>query len=133
MPARRSPSSVSVASASPVASPSAQPVAAAARRDPAVVAVVNTGRPGRRRAAGVQQALNVPLRTLGQPGRARHVPVTASCGGCDRRWTDEDATHCRGCHGHWADLAGFDEHLADCPKYIPIESPPRSRPRKTFK
>ncbi|MBL7496105.1 hypothetical protein I6A84_01305 [Frankia sp. CNm7] len=83
------------------------------------------------RAAGVQQTLPVPLRGLGQPGRgARHIPVTASCGGCDHRWTEEDATHCRGCHGHWPDLAGFDEHLAACPTYIPIEPPSRSRVRK---
>jgi hypothetical protein len=91
---------------------------------------VSTGRSTRRALAGVQQSLNVPLRTLGQPGRNKHVPVTASCGGCEHRWTDEDAAHCRGCHGHWADLAGFDDHLVDCPTYVPIEPPARTRTRK---
>jgi hypothetical protein len=80
--------------------------------------------------AGVQQALPVPLRALGQPGRDKHIPVTASCGGCDRQWTEEDAAHCRGCHGHFADVVGFDEHLAECPTYVPIEAPVRGRSRK---
>ncbi|MBL7493085.1 hypothetical protein I6A60_39640 [Frankia sp. AgB1.9] len=90
---------------------------------------MSAGRPARR-AAGVQQALPVPLRGLGQPGRGRHVPVIASCGGCDQRWTDEAATHCRGCHGHWPDLAGFDEHLPACPAYVSFVPPSRSRARK---
>ncbi|MBX6390310.1 MAG: hypothetical protein IRZ08_15170 [Frankia sp.] len=72
----------------------------------------------------------VPLRSSGQPGRAKHEPVVASCGGCDLRWTEEPAAHCRGCHGHFADVAGFDEHLATCPTYIPIAPPSRSRARK---
>lgn len=85
---------------------------------------------GSGRAAGVQQALPVQLRSLGQPGRNKHVPVTASCGGCDRRWTEENATHCRGCHGHWPDVVGFDEHLPGCPTYVPIAPPARGRARK---
>lgn len=84
----------------------------------------------RRRVTGVQQTLAVPLRGLGQPGRGKYVPVTASCGGCDKRWTEEDATHCRGCHRHWPDLAGFDEHLPTCPTYVPIAPVSRSRSRK---
>jgi hypothetical protein len=120
VPARRSPSSASLA-------PSPASATAASRREPSVAAVT-TGRS--RRVSGQQQALPVPLRSLGQPGRNKHVPVTASCGGCDLRWTEENAAHCRGCHGHWPDVVGFDGHLAECPTYIPIAPPSRSRARK---
>ena len=141
VPARQSPSSASFVPSPPVALPSAQPVPAG-RESSARAAAMTTSRstpdrirrtsssrsPGR--ASSVQQALPVPLRTLGQPGRGKYVPVTASCGGCDLRWTDEDAAHCRGCHGHWADVAGFDDHLPECPSYVPIAPATRSRARK---
>jgi hypothetical protein len=63
----------------------------------------------------------------GQPGRFKHVPVTASCAGCTARWTDEAATHCSRCHGSWPTVAGFDEHLPACPGVT--SRAPRSRRR----
>jgi hypothetical protein len=72
--------------------------------------------------------LPLPIRNAGQPVQGRDIPVTASCGGCNARWTDPDTTHCRICHATWQDLKGFDTHLAECQPGL--VSRPRRAPRR---
>ncbi|WP_456319985.1 FDXHR family putative zinc-binding protein [Plantactinospora alkalitolerans] len=38
--------------------------------------------------------------------------LSASCGGCDARWTGVDAAHCVvGCHRTYADVDSYEAHL----------------------
>ncbi|WP_462167207.1 FDXHR family putative zinc-binding protein [Frankia sp. AiPs1] len=52
-----------------------------------------------------------------QPEVGPRGPVTASCAGCDARWTDAATTHCGSCHQSWPTVVGFDDHLVDCPAH----------------
>lgn len=62
-----------------------------------------------------QQALPIQVSRRRQPDKTLYIPVTASCAGCDERWTDPLTTHCRSCHQTWPTVQGFDDHLVECP------------------
>lgn len=66
----------------------------------------------------------MPVDAARQPARFRDLPVVVSCGGCDGRWSDLDAAHCRACHQIWPTAVAFDDHLVDCP------AAPEIAPRK---
>ncbi|MCM3882419.1 hypothetical protein ND747_01950 [Frankia sp. R82] len=65
--------------------------------------------------ASRQPALPIQVPRRRQPEAALRTPVTASCAGCDARWTDAATTHCGSCHQSWPTVEGFDDHLVDCP------------------
>ncbi|ORT52995.1 hypothetical protein KBI5_09035 [Frankia sp. KB5] len=65
----------------------------------------------------IQQALPIQVSRRRQPDKTAHIPVTASCAGCEERWTDPATTHCGSCHQSWPTVQGFDEHLVDCPAH----------------
>ncbi|EFC80348.1 hypothetical protein CcI49_21025 [Frankia sp. CcI49] len=87
---------------------------------PRAVSVTLPTRPG----PSSQQALPLPVDSARQPVRLRDLPTVVSCGGCDQRWSELEAAHCRACHQLWPTVDGFDDHLVECP------ASPEIAPRK---
>lgn len=89
----------------------ATPAPLASIRPPRAVSVT----PRAKSDKSAQQALPISVDAARQPIRFRDLPESVSCGGCDERWMDLAAAHCRACHRTWPAVAGFDEHLPECP------------------
>ena len=82
---------------------------------PRAISVTPRQPSGRTSKKAVQQALPISVESSRRLAREYELPTVVSCGGCENRWTDLDAAHCRACHQNWDAVRDFDDHLPECP------------------
>ncbi|WP_438803260.1 FDXHR family putative zinc-binding protein [Frankia gtarii] len=95
-------------------SPRAIPAAVSSPRRPRAISVTLHPDPDQ---SSRQPTLPIQVPRRRQPEAGAHSAVTASCAGCDARWTDPATTHCGSCHQSWPSVQGFDDHLVECPAH----------------